>query len=162
MVVIRILKEGTRFVVTATLGAVTGLVGSLAYILMSGVKCLNTSNVVDVEIESAKINIQQVLKDFEAHKNIHVPLDVSIEEQGFMPCEEILLWGTVATTALATTGLLCWYGLNCIEKRNEKKHYLPVTVNDIDSDDEIPHVARYDVRIDEEGGRRRRDELQRL
>jgi len=135
MAFIEIIKEGTRVIVTTTLGAVVGLVGSFTYLLMTGLKCINLSKTIDVEVNTTNLSIEQIINKFIHHEYIHIPLDITIDSEGLSPCKQVILWTTVATTTLASAGLLCYYALKCKENREREadRYYRLVNVSDDDS-----------------------------
>src|SRR5215207_2952576 len=93
----------------AILGALTGLVATTAYLLITGLQCLDLKRFLHVGFNSSQLNLTQVLYDIEHGKSFGLPITIDIDAQGANVCKDTLIWGTVIGVGVATTGLLTYY-----------------------------------------------------
>lgn len=91
------------------LGAVTGLVSSTAYLLITGLNCIDLKRFLQIGFDSAQLNLTQVLYDIEHGKSFDLPITIDIDAQGASACKDAVIWGTVIGTSVATAGLLTYY-----------------------------------------------------
>lgn len=118
------LVECCRAGSTVVLGAVTGLVSTTAYLLLTGLHCIDLKKFLQIGFDSSHLNLTQVFYDIEHGKNFDLPITIDIDAAGANACKDAAIWGAVIGTSIATAGLLTYYAAKkyCGPKPNADDH----------------------------------------